>query len=336
MEYEMKPTRVLILGLILFLYSSCHNSKTDSSMSSEHKPRESFVETEQMKLQYLDWGGQGQVLVFICGLGDTPFIFDSLAKDLSDNFHVIGYSRRYHGKSKATDNKFDNASLVSDLKLLYDSLRIDSASLLGWSMGGNEITEFSALYPERVNKLIYFESGYDLSDGGFAKLVSNIPKSYLPDNSSIQSLDKYREWYHRFWFGDIPWNSALEANLLASTHVNYDGSVTVIPEDKTFRSILTEGMNYRRRYENVQSPSLVIYAKSFFFPADSNTTTIELYNNIERNIASPWRSVNKRRIAAELKNSVIVDAPHGSHTSFLFLSHDFLVKTISNFLFDKK
>lgn len=328
----MKLRNVLILLLCLYLFSACHNSKTDSSMNSEYKCNEGFIETKEVKLQYLDWSGKGQVIVLICGLGDTPFIFDNLAKELSNNFHVIGYSRRNHGKSKAADEKYDNSTLVSDLKLLLDSLRIEKTNLLGWSMGGNEITEFASLYPDRVSKLIYFESGYDLSDGGFAKLLSNMPKSYLPDSSVMQSLDNYREWYHRFWFGDIEWNNALEANLLASVVINPYGRIETIPNDNVFKGILKEAMNYSRTYEKVQSPCLVIYAKPFFYPADKNTAAVTLYDSLENKVVSPWRSANKEKIQKELRNATIVEVPSGTHTSFLFLSNDFLVKTIKSFL----
>lgn len=304
-------------------------------MNPENQRKESFIETHDVKLQYLDWGGQGEVLVLICGLGDTPFLFDSLARELSPNFHIIGYSRRNHGKSRAIDEKYDNATLVSDLKLLLDSLKIDKANLLGWSMGGNEITEFASLYPDRVGKLIYFEAGYDLSDGGFEKLLKNMPKPYLPDSSIMQSLENYRKWYHQFWFGDVEWNDALEANLQASVVVNPNGSIATIPNDDVFKSTLKEAMKYRRTYQRVRAPSLVIYTKSFFHPADNSAATASVYDTVENNIVSPWRYANRRRIENELQNAIIVDAPGGSHTSFLFLSNNFLATSITSFL-DKK
>jgi pimeloyl-ACP methyl ester carboxylesterase len=328
----MKSKTIFTLFILQYLFTACNNSENKTTMLTDNKYDEGFVVTDKVKLQYLDWGGKGQVLVLICGLGDTPYLFQNLAGDLSKKFHVIGYSRRSHGKSITTEEKYDNATLVSDLKLLLDSLQINKASLLGWSMGGNEITEFATLYPDRVNKLIYFEAGYDLSDGGFEKLVANMPKSYLPDSSDMKSLNKYREWYHRFWFRDIKWNNALEANLLASVHVNSDSSVETIPNDNIFKSILGEAIKYRRSYAGIQAPSLVIYTEPFFYPADNNPETIKLYDEIENNIVSSWREANKQRIKTELRNAAIVDAPGGSHVSFLFTSHDYLVKTIDSFL----
>lgn len=305
-------------------------------MPGEKTYKEGFAESEKIRLHYLDWGGDGPVLVLICGLGDTPFLFEHLAAQLSPRFRIIAYSRRNHCKSETDEQKYDNETLVADLKLLLDSLKIDKANLLGWSMGGNEITAFASRYPGRVDKLIYFEAGYDLSDGGFANLVSAIPKPFLPDSTIMKSLDNYREWYHNFWFGDMEWNEILEANLKASINKNHDGSIGTIPNDNVFQSILKEAMNYRRTYELVEAPSLVIYTKSFFHPADNEPGTIKLYDSLENNIVSPWRLLNKKRIENELRNATIVEATKGSHTSFLFLSNDFLVKTISSFLDDEK
>ena len=336
LKTKMRSIIVSILLIHLLLITACHNLEPKSPMLTNNKFKEGFVESDKVKLHYLDWGGEGQVLILISGLGDTPFLFQMLAEELSPGFRVIAYSRRNHGKSESKEEKYDNEALVSDLKLLIDSLKIDKANLLGWSLGGNEITEFASLYPDRVGKLIYFEAGYDLSDGGFAKLLANMPKPFLPDSSVMKSLDNYREWYHHFWFGDVKWNNSLEANLLASVQVNSDGSVKTIPNDDVFKSILKEAMNYRRSYERVQAPSLVIYTKPFFHPFDNKPATVELYDSIESNIVSPWRSANKKRIEQELRNAVIVEAPNGSHTSFLFLSNDFLVNTISSFLKSKK
>jgi hypothetical protein len=42
----------------------------------------------------------------------------------------------------------------------------------------------------------------------------------LPDSLDLTTFDAYRKWYHNYWFSDIDWNPALEANLQASTQIN--------------------------------------------------------------------------------------------------------------------
>lgn len=300
----------------------------------ETKPiyQEGFIQGNEVKLQYLDWGGSGQPLVLIHGLGDSPYIFSDMASSLRNNFRIIAYSRRGHCKSEAIDSGYDNPMLVSDLKLLLDSLKISKANLLGWSMGGNEITEFAIRYPERTNKLIYFESGYDLSEDAFKKILKTIPQSPFPDNLNLRTLDIYRKWYHKFWFADVDWNSTLEANLKATTQVNPDRSVTTIPNDNISKKILESAMSYHRDYKMIQAPVLAIYTKRFFVPPVNEENIVSLYEDMEKNIINPWRLSSMNRINAELKNVIIKEMPFGSHTSFIFLSRDSLIESINSFL----
>lgn len=71
---------------------------------------------------------------------------------------------------------------------MLGSLKIERVNLLDWSMGGNEITEFAIRYPERTNKLIYLEAGYDYSEEAFKFFIINVPQSPFPDSEDLHSL----------------------------------------------------------------------------------------------------------------------------------------------------
>jgi len=320
------------LTVIFILFISCRQSQQQNQMETKTLYQEDFIRANGIKLHYLDWGGPGQPLILIHGLGDSPYIFLDLAASLRKNFRIIAYSRRGHCKSVATEMLFDNSTLVSDLKLLLDSLNITKANLLGWSMGGNEITEFAIRYPERTNKLIYFEAGYDLSDEAFSNILKTIPRSPLPDNSDLKNIDTYREWYHNYWFADVDWNAALEANLKATTLINPDSTVRIIPDDSIFKMVLETAKNYHRDYKMILAPALAIYTKPFFVPSVKNENIVSAYREIEKNTINPWRLSNMNRIRTELKNITIKEMPIGSHTSLLFLSRDSIIECIDSFL----
>lgn len=329
---NVKNTRLLIVILsgLFVLIISCQQPKKQM----ERKPiyQEGFIQGHGIKLQYLDWGGHGKPLILIPGLFDSPYLFEDMATALKTDFRIIAYSRRGHGKSEANNSDYSNSTLVSDLKLLLDSLEINKANLLGWSWAGNEITEFAIRYPERINKLIYFESGYDVSDEAFKKIIKSLPISPFPDSLSLRSLDTYREWYHKFWFADTDWNHALEANLIASSRVSPDGTVSTIPNDRISNLLLASGTSYHRDYKMIQSPALVIYTKQFFVPPVTDDHIVSVYQDREKNIINPWRLRSMNQIRTELKNVTIKEIPLGSHTSFIFLSRGPLVKLINNFL----
>lgn len=329
-ESERIVAYILIINL--FLFTACQNKEHNTIVHSKNSYKEGFVEDERVKLHYLDWGGNKEALVMITGWGDTPYLFGELAKELSDKFHVIGYSRRSHGKSIAKDEKYDTETLVADLKTLLDSLHIDKANLLGWSMGGNEITEFVIRYPERTSRLIYLEAGYDLSDSVFSKILSQMPQSFIPGKEDLSSIDAYRKWYHRLWFPDVEWNDVLEANLRASINISPDSSIRTIPDDAATRAVLREAMNYHRPYDRVTAPALVIFTHTFFeAPQNDPATRIQL-EKLEKEIIGPWRQQSINRVKAELKKAKVKILPQGSHVSLIFLSREPLVKSIADFL----
>ena len=103
------------------------------------------------------------MLILLHGSGDNPHVFDDLAPAFTDRFHVIAYARRGHGRSEARP-PYDTATLTEDLRGLMDALGISKASLVGWSLGGNEITAMAALHPDRVDKLVYLDAAYDWAD----------------------------------------------------------------------------------------------------------------------------------------------------------------------------
>ena len=58
----------------------------------------SFVTVEPgVQLEVLDWGGTGQTLVLLTGIGDNAHVFDEFAYQFNDRFHVIGITRQVSG-----------------------------------------------------------------------------------------------------------------------------------------------------------------------------------------------------------------------------------------------
>lgn len=293
---------------------------------------EQFIQGQTVKLHYLDWGGTGEPLILIHGLGDTPYLFEGLAALLKKQFRVIAYSKRGHCKTETYDSNYEIAALVSDLKLLLDSLNISKANLLGWSIGGNEITEFAIQYPERTNRLIYLEAGYDLSEAAFNLMQQHLTRSPFPDRADLVSLDAYRNWYHCFWYPDIDWNAILESNLRTSTQINPDGSIITIPTDDVSKIILQSGMSYHRNYDKIMAPSLILYTNTFFKAARNDSASAANYKNLEKEIINPWRHSSMNRIKTEMKTASIKIIPNGSHVSLIFLSKDEIVESINSFL----
>src|SRR5262245_56875269 len=65
-------------------------------------PPDQVVSINGVRLQYVDWGGSGDAVLLLPGLGDDVHRFDPFAPRFTDAFHVVGFSRRGQGASDAS------------------------------------------------------------------------------------------------------------------------------------------------------------------------------------------------------------------------------------------
>lgn len=129
---------------------------------SPHEVR-SIAVTPTVHLEVLDWGGTGEVLVFLAGLSQNAHTYDEFAPRFTDRYRVMGITRRGHGHSSWPDAGYELATLVQDLQATLDSLGFERVFLVGHSYGGIEITKLAAEAPDRVAGLIYIDAIQDLT-----------------------------------------------------------------------------------------------------------------------------------------------------------------------------
>jgi pimeloyl-ACP methyl ester carboxylesterase len=143
------------------------------------RPTDHFLTANGIKLHYLDWGGKGDVLLFLTGFGETARYFDPLARHFTGEFRCLGLTRRGAGKSDRPPSGYDTKTLVADVAAFLDALKVDTVTFVGHSLAGDEMTLFASLYPRRVRKLVYLEAAYDRSK------VPPSPSSARPSPGSV-------------------------------------------------------------------------------------------------------------------------------------------------------
>jgi len=173
--------------------SGGQTSKLEGDKSPHHKT--GFITFNGVRLHYLDWGGAGETLLLLHGMGDTAHIYDELAPKFTNQFRVLGLTRRGHGESEIPETGYDTATLVEDIRQFLDALKIQRVVLAGHSFAGDELTRFAVVHPDRVIKLIYFDSAYDHSrvpkSLRFKPLHGGIPEQ-LPTQEESKSRDGVR------------------------------------------------------------------------------------------------------------------------------------------------
>ena len=294
--------------------------------------RSAFARVNGVRLNYLDWGGDGPPLVMIHGLGDDPHVFDDLALLLRDRFRIVAYARRGHGRSEAPPGPYDPATLVEDLRQLLDHLGILRASLLGWSMGGNEITAFAGQYPSRVERLVYLEAGYDWSTPAFLTAFGEILTVNGPGAADVRSLDAFRAWYRAAWLGDTPWTNGLEAYLRDLAQPDASGTLHPVPAVNSVDALIATLGAWRRDYTRVRAPALALYATAFFSTDRSDAALAQKLHDFDQNTMLPFRHASMERIRRELPDVKVQQVADRTHMSIGVHQLNGVAATIREFL----
>lgn len=119
--------------------------------TSPHKTIVVTVEPD-VQLEVLDWGGTGETMVLLTGMGDNAHAYDEFAYQFTDRFHVYGITRRGYGRSSQPAQGYDLDTRARDDIAVLDKLNIRQAVFVGHSIAGTELSKLAAVYPDRVPK----------------------------------------------------------------------------------------------------------------------------------------------------------------------------------------
>ncbi len=106
---------------------------------------------------YYESYGAGKTLIFLHGNGGSIYSSRAKIEYFKKYFRVLAIDSRGHGKSIDTTSKtLTYTQMANDVKVLLDSLNIDSAYISGQSDGGILGLLIAINYPSKVSKLVTF------------------------------------------------------------------------------------------------------------------------------------------------------------------------------------
>ena len=146
-----------ILGLIFPLFTLCSFGQDQTAIKyGSNKAAGNYKQINGINMYYETYGS-GKPLIFLHGNGGS--IYSSRAKIdyFKQFFKVIAIDSRGHGKSVDTTTKMlTYTQMANDIKVLLDSLGIDSAYISGQSDGGILGLLIAINYPSKISKLAAF------------------------------------------------------------------------------------------------------------------------------------------------------------------------------------
>ena len=175
----LKP--VLIIAILLFTVFQ--------SQGQQLKPAASgYAPVNGIKVYYEVYG-EGRPLVLLHGAFYTiEMNWSQLIPELSKTRKVIALELQGHGHTPYSDRKLDIATLASDVEGVMNYLKIDSADVAGYSMGGSIAYQLAVKSPKRVRKLVIISSTYKTS--GWLPVINSGFKGFKPeffDNTPLKA-----------------------------------------------------------------------------------------------------------------------------------------------------
>jgi pimeloyl-ACP methyl ester carboxylesterase len=247
---------LLLIALLAPLYSEQHTSWRDPSPHTVQ-----FVTVDKdVRLEVLDWGGNGRPVVLLAGGGNTAHVFDDFAPKLTANHHVYGITRRGFGASSSSASEQGGDRLGEDVLAVMDALKLNRPLLVGHSIAGAELSAVATSRPDRVAGLVYLDAGYpyafDNGKGPTMKEFQQIrgPKPPTPGDPDLANFRALQRWNAQVYGFRMP-----EAELRQTWDSTLDGQpakARKFPGLSALMTILTSP----KRYAGIPAPALVIFS----------------------------------------------------------------------------
>ncbi len=259
------PYRFTVVGFVCLLAAwGCSGSstapatETDSEsepQATPENPLAGFVTVAPgVILHYLDFGGTGDPLLLLPGLGNSAEVFRDFAPRLTDAYSVRALTRRGFGQSTKPAGGYDRATLAQDIRAVLDHLGITTVHLVGHSIAGGEINRFAVDHPDRLGRVVYLDAAYDrtatLEDDWNADWQIPPPA----EAADLASRSAYRAYITRVLGVTFP----LE-EISATTQVAPDGALTGFVTPASVTQAMIDGAE-EPPYASITVPALALYS----------------------------------------------------------------------------
>jgi len=125
-----------------------------ADVSAQQKPTTGYAPVNGLKMYY-EVHGSGEPVVLLHGAFMTiTNNWTGWIGELSKTRKVIAVEMQGHGRTADIERDFSYENLADDVAALLDYLKIPSADLIGYSMGGGVAMQCAIRHPEKVRKVV--------------------------------------------------------------------------------------------------------------------------------------------------------------------------------------
>lgn len=144
-------------------------------VSAQQKPTTGYAPVNGLKMYY-EVHGSGDPVVLLHGSFMTiTNNWTEWIGELSKTRKVIAVEMQGHGRTADIQRDFSYENLADDVAALLDYLKIPSADLIGYSMGGGIAMQCAIRHPEKVRKVVSISAVFRL-DGMVKEALDAFPQ----------------------------------------------------------------------------------------------------------------------------------------------------------------
>ncbi len=234
---------------------------------------------------------------------------------------------RGHGDSDYPATGYDVGTLTEDVRQFLDALNLDQVILVGHSMANVELCHLTALYPERVHKLVFLDAAYDRTK--FKAVWEEDPRRAIPPPQAdlfmveayITNLKRVRPDLAEIW------SEVWEEEVRHSVMKDAAGKIVDKMSNNIEQALIETILGYSPELARIHVPVLSIYAIREEEPLPDYFTSKQR-GVVREFVAKRWLPVQTECIEQfqrAVPHAKIVKIPKGHH--FCFMQQEVLVFT---------
>lgn len=121
---------------------------------------------------YYETTGEGEPLLFLHGLGSSGRDWEKQVPHFAENYQVITFDIRGHGRSEKPAGPYSIPLFASDIAAFIEALNLPPVHVVGISMGGMIAFQLAVDRPELIRTLTIVNSGPELIIRTFKERLS--------------------------------------------------------------------------------------------------------------------------------------------------------------------
>jgi len=279
-----------------------------------------FANVNGIRLHYLDWGGSGETLLFLTGMGCSARLFERMAPRFTDKFRVLALTRRGQGESDYPETGYDPDTLIDDIHDFMDVQKIEKAILVGHSLAGIELTYFTEKYPDKVLKLVYLDAVYEGKSR--VEIFKNDPLSDIKPPEIKEEFESVEEYaaYIKYIRPDLAkiWSQTWDICITYDLVKTPEGKFIEKDTSSIAKQMIDGANEYNPQKANIKVPVLSIVAISNPIPPEFYTEEQKkLLFEFHHEKWIPFQKKEMNMFINDIPQAKVIEIPEGHHYCFI-------------------